>query len=102
MTKLLSPAPPTPARAGRLRPLTARPRRTGLSRLRLLAWPVYLTALVWFLRTQGMAFANDVVFLWLIGALLTGGGGPAAAPPPGARGGGGRGGGGGARGVGDR
>lgn len=71
MTKLLSPAPPTPARAGRLRPVTARPRRTGLSRLRLLAWPVYLTALVWYLRTQGMAFANDVVFLWLIGALLT-------------------------------
>ncbi|MET8627719.1 phosphatase PAP2 family protein [Kitasatospora sp. NPDC004669] len=71
MTKLLSPAPPPPARAGRLRPVTARPRRTGPARLRLLAWPVYLACLVWFLNTQGMAFANDVVFLWLIGALLT-------------------------------
>ncbi|MER7843253.1 phosphatase PAP2 family protein [Kitasatospora sp. NPDC096077] len=71
MTKLLSPAPPSAVRAGRLRPVTDRGRRTGLSRLRLLAWPAYLTAFVWFLATQGMAFANDVVFLWLIGALLT-------------------------------
>lgn len=71
MTKLLSPAPPTPAPAGRLRPVTDRPRRTGLARLRLLAWPLYLTAFGWFLHTQGLAFANDVVFLWLIGALLT-------------------------------
>ncbi|MFJ9693407.1 phosphatase PAP2 family protein [Kitasatospora sp. NPDC101183] len=72
MTKLLGPAPPAPVRAGRLQPVTRiRRPRTGLSRLRLLAWPAYLAAFFWFLSRQGLPSANDVLFLWLIGALLT-------------------------------
>ncbi|MFI6845555.1 phosphatase PAP2 family protein [Kitasatospora sp. NBC_00085] len=73
MTKLLRPAPLPPTRAGRLRPVT-RPqpgaRASALARLRLLAWPLYLLALLWYLRTYGLPYSNDVVFCWLIGALL--------------------------------
>ncbi|MEU6232486.1 phosphatase PAP2 family protein [Kitasatospora sp. NPDC047058] len=73
MTKLLRPAPLPPARAGRLRPVR-RPlpgaRVRALARLRLLAWPLYLLALLRYLLVYGLPYANDVVFLWLIGALL--------------------------------
>lgn len=73
MTKLLRPAPTPPPRAGRLRPVS-RPlpsaRATALARLRLLAWPLYLLALVQYVRINGVPYANDVVFCWLIGALL--------------------------------
>ncbi|MEE1828977.1 phosphatase PAP2 family protein [Streptomyces sp. BE20] len=74
MTRMLRPAPPSPpASAGRLRPATGT--RTGarpgaLSRIRLLAWPLYLLALLWYVRAYGLPYSNDVVFLWLIGALL--------------------------------
>ncbi|MGA5818785.1 phosphatase PAP2 family protein [Kitasatospora sp. NPDC094028] len=80
MTKLLGPAPPPLVRAGLPRPVPPtrplpRPAAgggtVGWSRLRWLAWPLYLAGFGWFLGTQGLAFANDVVFLWLIGALLT-------------------------------
>ncbi|MFD0410154.1 phosphatase PAP2 family protein [Kitasatospora sp. NPDC127116] len=71
MTKTLPPAPHD-ARAGQPRPVPPpRPRVTGWSRLRWLAWPLYLTCLLWFLRTEGIPAANDVLFLWLIAALLT-------------------------------
>ncbi|AUY51252.1 phosphatase PAP2 family protein [Streptomyces sp. CB01881] len=73
MTKLLRPAPTPPPSAGRLRPVS-RPltgARAGVpARLRLLAWPLYLLALVWYLRAYGLPYSNDVVFCWLIGALL--------------------------------
>jgi membrane-associated phospholipid phosphatase len=38
----------------------------------VLAWPVYAMALGWYLYTFGLPYANDIVFLWLIGALLAG------------------------------
>lgn len=40
------------------------------ARLRLLAWPTYAILLVWYLRANGLPYANDVVFCWLIGALI--------------------------------
>lgn len=77
MTRMLRPAPPTPsASAGRLRPATgprSGPRTGAAARLRLLAWPLYLAALLWYLRTYGLPYTNDLVFLWLIGALLAAG-----------------------------
>nr|BEK66468.1 phosphatase PAP2 family protein [Kitasatospora purpeofusca] len=77
MTRMLRPAPPTPsASAGRLRPATGSrsgPRTGAAARLRLLAWPLYLAALLWYLRTYGLPYTNDLVFLWLIGALLAAG-----------------------------
>ncbi|WP_406199662.1 phosphatase PAP2 family protein [Kitasatospora sp. NBC_01560] len=73
MDKLLRPAPLPTERAGRLRPVN-RPlpgaHLGALARLRLLAWPLYLLALLWYLRAYGLPYSNDVVFLWLIGALL--------------------------------
>ncbi|MER7750544.1 phosphatase PAP2 family protein [Kitasatospora sp. NPDC097643] len=62
MTRLLRPAPPTPVRAGRPRPPAP---------LRRLAWPLYLLGFAWYLHTEGLPAANDVMFCWLIGALLT-------------------------------
>ncbi|WP_441247753.1 phosphatase PAP2 family protein [Kitasatospora sp. McL0602] len=49
---------------------TATGRPTAVSRLRLLAWPAYAAALVWYLQTNGLPYANDIVFCWLIGALI--------------------------------
>lgn len=69
MTNLLRPAPPPRlVRAGRPGPAGAAAR---LRPLRLLAWPLYLASLAWYVRGNGLPSANDVVFCWLIGALLT-------------------------------
>ncbi|MFI6448615.1 phosphatase PAP2 family protein [Kitasatospora sp. NPDC050543] len=50
----------------------ARNAPTGAGRLRLLAWPGYLLALGWYLLTYGLPYSNDMVFVWLIGALIAG------------------------------
>ncbi|MER5635663.1 phosphatase PAP2 family protein [Kitasatospora sp. NPDC002227] len=44
--------------------------RPSLSALRLLAWPAYAGVLVWYVQTNGLPYANDVVFCFLIGALV--------------------------------
>ncbi|GAA2154827.1 phosphatase PAP2 family protein [Kitasatospora kazusensis] len=40
------------------------------SPLRLLAWPAYAATLVWYVHTYGLPYANDIVFCFLIGALI--------------------------------
>ncbi len=64
MTDLLRPAAPdrTTDRVPRI--------RRGAARLRLLAWPVYLSTLAWYIDRNGLPYANDVVFCCLIGALV--------------------------------
>ncbi|GAA2740520.1 phosphatase PAP2 family protein [Kitasatospora cinereorecta] len=37
---------------------------------RLLAWPLFALALLWYLHSFGLPYQNDVVFCWLIGALI--------------------------------
>ncbi|MEV7022628.1 phosphatase PAP2 family protein [Kitasatospora sp. NPDC093558] len=72
MTNLLRAAPPPRlVRAGRPGPAGVAARLRPLRPLRLLAWPLYLAALAWYVRGNGLPSANDVVFCWLIGALLT-------------------------------
>ncbi|GAA4878590.1 phosphatase PAP2 family protein [Kitasatospora terrestris] len=39
---------------------------------RLLAWPLFALALLWYLNTYGLPYQNDVVFCWLIAALVAG------------------------------
>ncbi|MDH6111085.1 membrane-associated phospholipid phosphatase [Kitasatospora sp. MAP12-15] len=38
--------------------------------LRLLAWPIYLVALWRYVNDNGLPYNNDLVFVWLIGALI--------------------------------
>ncbi|MFJ1708777.1 phosphatase PAP2 family protein [Kitasatospora sp. NPDC088346] len=39
-------------------------------RPRLLAWPLFALAFAWYLWNYGLPYANDVVFCWLIAALV--------------------------------
>ncbi|MEU9133986.1 phosphatase PAP2 family protein [Kitasatospora sp. NPDC048540] len=80
MTDLLRPAHPgtrnDPRQHG---PRQYDPRQAGPGRAvraghrlrpRHLAWPLFALAFGWYLWTYGLPYANDVVFCWLIGALV--------------------------------
>ncbi|WP_354643809.1 phosphatase PAP2 family protein [Kitasatospora camelliae] len=48
------------------------PARSAVRRLRprLLAWPLFALALAWYVDGYGLPYENDVVFCWLIAALV--------------------------------